>query len=297
MLSREKFIKFSLESNLFYLRIMKEHLFFIETSLTPVEEDIQKMSDLLKKSLEELMLEILPLANECISKEVISSCELVTKYTLEAERITSNLTGASINMEITEKELELLCDNDCDYSEWLETYIVNFNSRVLNIMEEVLSFKERILKEFSECKLFIRVYPKMLEHIIHETKLYLKILNCLKEKEIPVNTLCEELNFWNHIMGEHAQFIDGMLDPSEEELKKAAEKFVLNYEILVKECLRMHKKDMVNKSFKLTEYIKEYKTAATKGLLDCEIKSIIPPLLGDHVLREANHYLRLLKEI
>ncbi len=32
----------------------------------------------------------------------------------------------------------------------------------------------------------------------------------------------------------------------------------------------------------------------TEGLLNCKIKSIILPLLGDHVLREANHYLRLL---
>lgn len=297
MLSREKFIKFSLESNLFYLRIMKEHLFFIEANLTPVEEDMQKMSNLLKRSLEELMLEILPLANECISKEVIDSSELVTKYTLEAERITSNLTGININMDVTEKELKLLCDNSCDYSEWLENYIANFNCRVLNIMEEVLSFKERVLKEFLECKLFISIYPEMLEHIIHETKLYIEILNCLKKRELPIKTLCEELNFWNHIMGDHAQFIDGMLDPSERDLKKTAEKFVLNYEILVKECLKMHKKDIVSKSFKLTEYIKEYKTNAIEGLLNCKIKSIIPPLLADHVLREANHYLRLLKEI
>jgi hypothetical protein len=32
-----------------------------------------------------------------------------------------------------------------------------------------------------------------------------------------------------------------------------------------------------------------------QGLVECKIKSIIIPLLGDHTLREANHYLRLLK--
>lgn len=32
MLSREEFIRESLELNLFFQRIMKEHLFFIETS-------------------------------------------------------------------------------------------------------------------------------------------------------------------------------------------------------------------------------------------------------------------------
>ncbi|MEN6317078.1 MAG: DUF2935 domain-containing protein, partial [Clostridiaceae bacterium] len=29
--------------------------------------------------------------------------------------------------------------------------------------------------------------------------------------------------------------------------------------------------------------------------LECKVKSIIIPLLGDHVIREASHYLRLLK--
>ena len=31
-----------------------------------------------------------------------------------------------------------------------------------------------------------------------------------------------------------------------------------------------------------------------KGILECKIQGLILPLLADHVLREANHYLRLL---
>jgi len=37
-----------------------------------------------------------------------------------------------------------------------------------------------------------------------------------------------------------------------------------------------------------------YISAATEGLLQCKIKALAVPLLGDHVLREANHYMRLL---
>lgn len=295
MLSREKFIKFSLETNLFYLRVMKEHLFFIENSLTSAEEEKIKRADLLKESLEELMGEIIPLGDECISEEVLNSGELVTEYTLDTERITSELTGSSIKMEVTESELALT-SGDCDYNEWLENYLINFNCRVLNIMEEVLSFKEEVLELFLDCKLYVTIYPEMLEHIIHETKYYLEILESLKEKEVPEKTLCDVLNFWNHIMKEHGQFIDGMLDHTEKDLKKLAERFVHNYEILVKECLKSDKEDILNRSTKLTDYFRDYKTSAVKGLLDCEIRSIIPPLLADHVLREANHYLRLLKE-
>lgn len=297
LLSREKFINSSLEFNLFYLRIMKEHLFFIETSLTPVEDNNRKMAELLKLSIEELMLELLPLANECIDQRVIDSNELITKYTSQAELMTMNLTGASVNTEITERELDLSSHISFDYSEWLESYLANFNCRVINIMDEVLLYKKKILKKSLSGELFISLYPEMLEHIIHETRIYLEILNYLKDRKIPDKGFCDKLNFWNYIMAEHASFIDGLLDPSEEDLKKVSERFVLNYDQLISDCVKSQKDIIINKSLELTEYIQEYKTVAVEGIFKHEIRSIIQPLLADHVLREANHYLRILKEI
>ncbi|MGN0508140.1 MAG: DUF2935 domain-containing protein, partial [Ruminococcus sp.] len=40
---------------------------------------------------------------------------------------------------------------------------------------------------------------------------------------------------------------------------------------------------------------KEFKKAGVQGITGCKIRSLILPLLADHVLREANHYIRLLK--
>lgn len=48
-------------------------------------------------------------------------------------------------------------------------------------------------------------------------------------------------------------------------------------------------------SLEETKKIQKFKQQGTQGLIECKIKSIIIPLLGDHTLREANHYLRLLK--
>ena len=48
-------------------------------------------------------------------------------------------------------------------------------------------------------------------------------------------------------------------------------------------------------SLKATTEIRKFKAQGTQGLVECKIKSIIIPLLADHTLREANHYLRLLK--
>ena len=43
-----------------------------------------------------------------------------------------------------------------------------------------------------------------------------------------------------------------------------------------------------------SKYVK-FKTAGVQGVTECKIRSLILPLLADHVLREANHYYRILE--
>lgn len=297
LLSRKDFIQISLETNLFFQRIIKEHLFFIETNLSPVDTEYIAEADLLKRSFEDLLGETVIFANCAIREKVLESNELVTQYTLRAEQVTARLTGASINTSITEAELDLRSDPNFDYTEWLEGKVHSINCRSLNLLEEVIEFKEKLLDLFLNCKIFMTMYPHMLEHLIREAKVYEEILESLSKKTLPNETLCNQMNFWNHIMEDHAEFIDGMLDPTEEDLKELAEELAEKFEKLVEESIRCHEKQLLEKSLLATKEIRDYKKAATEGLLECKIKSIIPPLLADHVLREANYYLRILKEM
>lgn len=52
---------------------------------------------------------------------------------------------------------------------------------------------------------------------------------------------------------------------------------------------------LTEKSLQETLKYREFKEAGTEGILSCSIASIILPLLADHVLREANHYIRILE--
>jgi len=113
---------------------------------------------------------------------------------------------------------------------------------------------------------------------------------------LPRRTLCEELNFWNHVMGDHARFIACMLDPTEVRLREAAENIAERFDILIERCMRTPEREIIGRSLAATERVRNFKRAATEGILACEIISIILPLLADHVLREANHYLRILRE-
>lgn len=93
-------------------------------------------------------------------------------------------------------------------------------------------------------------------------------------------------------------FIRGLLDPSEEELIMTANDFAIDYQKLLdmakkQDCIASHA--LSEESLEETLKYREFKTAGTKGILSCDIASIILPLLADHVLREANHYIRILK--
>lgn len=295
MLSREEFIMISLEVNMFFQRIMKEHLFLIETNLQPVEANRIAEANALKQSFTQLLAETVSYANGMVSQEAIQSQEFVTPYTLRAEEVTSMLTGANINTNITRAQMELTGISVKGSKQHLEDIVYSINCRSLNLLEEVIAFQKNLLALALKCKIFITLYHEMLEHDTREAIYYQEILKLLQDRKLPKKTLCDELNFWNNIMSEHAQFIDGMLDPTEKPLKNKAENFAELFEMLVKECIRAAERQIIQKSKEATREIQNFKRSSTVGLLECKIKSIIPPLLADHVLREANHYLRILK--
>ena len=103
--------------------------------------------------------------------------------------------------------------------------------------------------------------------------------------------------FWNRIMMEHAQFIRGLLDPTEDALIKTADIFAQEYATLLARAGEVSNEAMNRQeALKETLRFRDFKAAGAKGTSDCTIRSLILPLLADHVLRETNHYIRLLSE-
>ena len=95
---------------------------------------------------------------------------------------------------------------------------------------------------------------------------------------------------------EHALFIRGLLDPSEEELIHTADDFATDYKRLLEPSTAVNDRIICNQNaLALTRSFRDSKCAGVEGIEECRIRSIILPLLADHVLREANHYIRLLE--
>lgn len=303
MSSKTNFIQQSLELNLFFARIMKEHLIFLASAFTPKNNQLVYQANELKNGLSELLAETVALSNGMISQEVASSEEIVTPFTFNAERATEFYTGIPIRTDITQAEMMLVGYPYVPNVPMLGQRVFMLNQKAICLTTHVVQLKENMLENILACRLFTHNYPLLIDHILREAKLYLKMLYKLQrcdEVDIEKDILEQEI-FWNRIMAEHSKFIRGLLDPTEEELIDVANNFAKEFDQLTedsKKAMDQSKKGIMGvteESLEATEEIKTFKTQGTEGLLACKIKSVILPLLGDHTLREANHYLRLLK--
>ena len=138
------------------------------------------------------------------------------------------------------------------------------------------------------------------EHLIEEAKTYRAYIKELENnKDIEKSDIRKTELFWDEIMMEHALFIRGLLDPSENELIVKSNKFANEFEKLIKRAESITddtKLSVTDDTLSQTIKLRDFKKDGTKGILECKIRSIILPLLSDHVIREANHYIRILKK-
>ncbi|MGN0522891.1 MAG: DUF2935 domain-containing protein [Eubacterium sp.] len=291
----ERYVINSLELHLFFARIMKEHALFLKAGFTPVDSSFAKKAEFYKKAFERLLIRAVSLGNGVIGCNVLDSGEIVTEFTAIAENQTERFTGISINKDITESELRLKCTCDSYITRDMYRQVKMLNRDVLQFLNGFISFKESILRNVLKCSMFTVNYPLLIEHVIREAKLYRSYVKMLEENgELTDETMAQTECFWNRIMMEHAMFIRGLLDPGETELFNTADRFAGEYAELLKTCNDAHCETLSKDSLNETEKFKEFKTAGVKGIEQCKIRSVILPLLADHVLREANHYIRLL---
>ena len=248
-----------------------------------------------KNEFEKLLSRAVTLSNGIISEKVLNSGEIVTEFTLTAERQTEKLTGIHINRNITKRELNL---SSCNCHKIANKFgqVKNLNQTALRLLNGLITLKEEILYKVLNCQMFTMNYPLLIEHILREAKLYRKYVQMLEtDGEIDMQSMKEVECFWNQIMMEHALFIRGLLDPSETELINSADAFAADYSALLNSCHNAQNRVLTVDSITETRKFRDFKTAGAKGIESCQIRSLILPLLADHVLREANHFIRILE--
>ncbi|EGT2200042.1 TPA: DUF2935 domain-containing protein [Clostridioides difficile] len=299
MIDNQKYVILSLELHLFFSRIMKEHALFLEAGFTNKNYNLAMEADHYKKQFEDLLSYAVSASNGIIRPDILYSEELVTTLTSAAEQKTEEFTGIEINKNITTRELNLQSGVDPQVGQDLVNYVAQLNSDAIRLLDGLINFKERVLDGVLSCTIFTSNYPLLLEHIIHEANLYRSYVVDLENKiDIESKSAKEIELFWDHIMMEHALFMRGLLDPSEGELINTSNDFAIKFNELIEKTNGMtdsNIKSITEETLNETVEFKDFKEAGASGIEQCKIKSIILPLLADHVLREANHYIRILE--
>lgn len=287
----------SLELHLFFGRIMKEHALFLRASFTQAASGFAQKAEAFQQKFEHFLCQIIELSDRVVSSDILCSGEIVTEYTLQAEHQTERLTAIAIDQSITAKELKLTPQGEnAQITREQLLQVRHCNRAALVLLDEFIGFKENLLRNIAQCRLFTMNYPLLIEHITREAKLYRRYVEILEQSGcLSAAVMRDSEVFWNRIMMEHALFIRGLLDPCEEDLTEKADGFARCFRELLDTSRRAQDQALTTETLEQTIKFRDYKAVAVTGIQQCRIRGIILPLLADHVLREANHYIRLLQ--
>lgn len=292
----------SLHINLFFLRIMKEHCIFLEAGFTPKEKDLADQAEEMKKGFENLLIQAIELANGAVSPKAIQSRQFVTPFTARAERLTGYLTGIPADSNVTEREMALT-PRKKTYQQPIDldkkTFALNGNARRLT--GGLADFKEKMLSDILNCRVFTVNYPLELLHMLNEANLYIKLLDQLESPEniMQLIILTNDQAFWNNSMAEHSKFIAGKLDPTENNLIEKALKFSQEFSRLSSTSKTAQHPapapDLRSRRLSAAKQFNDFQIEILTDIMDCKTQSIMTPLFFDHHIRETMHFIWLLE--
>jgi hypothetical protein len=119
------------------------------------------------------------------------------------------------------------------------------------------------------------------------------------------DAIIDENVFFLRIMADHAKFIGHLLDPSERKLVEQAQNFSHDFDQLLFQAKDLESMRPQSQTYPLLDQFLDQNRVSVKSLRDfkktardlieaCRIKSIIHPLLADHVFREAERFLTII---
>jgi hypothetical protein len=189
-----------------------------------------------------------------------------------------------------------------------EQAVRQLNEESIQLVYGFRNFKRNVLLLIVNCQISGFNFPLLVDHIAREAEYFIGTLQTLNKGILePIqNAIINENVFWLRIMMEHSRFISSLLDQSERNLVNTARKFGDDFEVLLNqardvESMLYNKQPtypiigkMNKDSESATIELKNFKKAGLELIKTCQIRSVINPLLADHVVREAEHFLYMI---
>ena len=183
-----------------------------------------------------------------------------------------------------------------------------FNTEVQIAATNIFAFKRKVLGLILTCQLpGANNFPLLVDHTSREANYFRKRLIELSEGKLKplADEIIKENVFYLRIMADHAKFIGHLLDPSERKLVDMAREFSNDFDELLFQARDLESMKPQSQTVPLLDQfldqnrvsvvsLRDFKKTARDLIEECKIKSIIHPLLADHVFREAEHFLEII---
>lgn len=288
MLSSEEYVFKSIAYHLFWIRIMKEHAVFIESSLPAPQKQLAARAGQFRRQYDRLLLEAVRMADGVLPGELLESGQFYTPFTETAEQDVQKFTGIELSRSLTAAESGIAPSVAGSAGPArLESRITALNRRILSETVSFSRFQSDLIGRRSSCGLFLFLYPAELTHLLLEATRYEEILGGLLAGRDAARE--NYIAFWNRNMADHAKSMRGLFDPTEVSYFRAANSYAAIYDQLSAEGSNRAE------ALDYTRKIAAFKTDVTQNLIECRLKAILLALYADHLLREANHYIFLLQ--
>ncbi|KAF1084295.1 hypothetical protein SPSYN_02071 [Sporotomaculum syntrophicum] len=259
-LRRGDFIAESISNNLFWLRIMMEHALFMRLGFACVNID---------------------LINEAQQYE-----QAYTRQLNQARAVASAPTEQSVRA---------------------------LNQESIELTQSFACFKTMVLDRILTCgpaKIGGYNFPLLIDHIRREAVAFVSRLEALQTGRVEplALTIVRDQTFWHRIMADHAKFIVHLLDPSERGFVDQANSFSVLFDNKRFQALDLKSmlepnfaiypilKRFTRDSLQAAMQIRDFKAAVTELIAECELLSVIPELLADHVRREAERFVETMQQ-
>lgn len=183
--------------------------------------------------------------------------------------------------------------------------VKKFNNEIIMHVRNIWSYKRKLLGLILTCKLNgANLFPLLIDHTSREAMYFHNRLEQLNKGQLdPLpDAIINENVFFLKIMADHAKFMGHLLDPSERKLVKQAREFSHDFDTLMYQAVDLEHMAPQSYTYPLLEQfldqnrvsvksLRDFKKTAAELIEQCRIKSIIHPLLADHVFREAERFL------
>ncbi|WP_127529489.1 DUF2935 domain-containing protein [Paenibacillus kobensis] len=186
--------------------------------------------------------------------------------------------------------------------------IRQFNIEVYTAASHIWVFKRKVLGLILSCKLpGANNFPLLVDHTSREANYFRNRLAQLNNGQLEplADAIIDENVFFLKIMADHAKFIGHLLDPSERKLVEQSREFSHDFDQLLWQAQDLSSMRPQSQTRPLlgqfldqnrvsVASLRDFKKTARDLINACRIKSIIHPLLADHVYREAERFLAII---